>query len=363
MSLTANALAVERASLCYGNFRALKDVTFSAGQGQLVTLLGPSGCGKTTLLKAIAGFIPLDSGRIEIGGQDMQDVPPEKRDTAMCFQSYALFPHLSVADNIGFGLRQRRLKAGDVAVRVSAVAEQVGLSLQLSKLPGQLSGGQQQRVALARAMAVRPGIMLFDEPLSNLDAKLRDHVRMEIRSLQREHGFTAVYVTHDQSEALAMSDLVIVMRDGVIEQMGRPEDIYRHPVNRFVADFIGTANIMPVTVLKGDRETGEYLVTCPLGQAMIRSATPPIGNHVYACWRPEDAALASPGSGSANRFTFKVSSRTFLGNLCDLQVSSLNEANVSFRIQTHGLTPVSEGQTVDVVIPPDAIRFLGEAAQ
>jgi len=209
-------------------------------------------------------------------------------------------------------------------------------------------------------MAVRPGIMLFDEPLSNLDAKLRDHVRMEIRSLQREHGFTAVYVTHDQAEALAMSDLVIVMRDGVIEQMGRPEDIYRHPVNRFVADFIGTANIMPVKVLRGDQERGEYHVTSPLGQAVIRSATPPVANHLHACWRPEDAAFTGNVSGSANQFTFKVLSRTFLGSLCDLSVSPLDDETTSFRIQTHGFTPVSEGQTVDVVIPPDAIRFLNE---
>jgi ABC-type Fe3+/spermidine/putrescine transport system ATPase subunit len=356
----ANALAVERASLRYGKFQALKDVTFSASQGQLITLLGPSGCGKTTLLKAIAGFMPLDSGRIDIFGRDMQGVPPEKRDTAMCFQSYALFPHLSVADNIGFGLRQRRLSAAEIATRVSSVAEQVGLSSQLQKLPGQLSGGQQQRVALARAMAVRPGVMLFDEPLSNLDAKLRDHVRMEIRALQREHGFTAVYVTHDQSEALAMSDLVIVMRGGVIEQMGRPEEIYRHPVNRFVADFIGTANIMPVRILSRDQARGEYHVTCPLGQAVIRSATPPVGDHLYACWRPEDTVVATD-SGSDNRFTFKVSARTFLGSLCDLSVSPTEDTSVSYRIQTHGSTPVSEGQTVDVVIPPDAIRFLDEA--
>jgi iron(III) transport system ATP-binding protein len=361
MSVTANALAVERASLRYGKFQVLKDVTFRAGRGQLITLLGPSGCGKTTLLKAIAGFIPLDSGRIDILDRDMQGVPPEKRDTAMCFQSYALFPHLSVADNIGFGLRQRRLKAAEIAQRVSSVAEQVGLSSQLAKLPGQLSGGQQQRVALARAMAVRPGVMLFDEPLSNLDAKLRDHVRMEIRSLQREHGFTAVYVTHDQSEALAMSDLVIVMRAGVIEQIGRPEDIYRHPANRFVADFIGTANIMPVRLLGRDDVAGEYHVSSPLGPAIVRSLTPPVGDHVYACWRPEDAVLAGPGCGGGNHFNFQVASRTFLGSLCDLSVSPIADRSVSYRVQTHGSTPISEGQTVDVVIPPDAIRFLNEA--
>lgn len=361
MTLTANALAVERASLRYGTFQALNEVTFSADEGQLVTLLGPSGCGKTTLLKVIAGFMPLNSGRIAIGGRDMQGVPPEKRDTAMCFQSYALFPHLSVADNIGFGLRQRRMKSSDIASRVAAVAQQVGLSPQLEKLPGQLSGGQQQRVALARAMAVRPGVMLFDEPLSNLDAKLRDHVRLEIRALQHEHGFTAVYVTHDQQEALAMSDLVIVMRDGMIEQMGRPEQIYRHPVNRFVADFVGTANIMPVEVMASDRESGRYEVSCPFGKAVIHSATPPAGSRIYACWRPEDAILTSAGTEEENRFTFNISARTFLGSLCDLALSPRDgAAGASFRVQTHGFASVSEGQTVDAVIPPDAIHFLEE---
>ncbi|MCJ8510245.1 ABC transporter ATP-binding protein [Rhizobium lemnae] len=361
MTLMANALAVERASLRYGTFQALIDVTFSVGEGQLVTLLGPSGCGKTTLLKAIAGFMPLDSGRIEISGRDMQGVPPEKRDTAMCFQSYALFPHLSVAENIAFGLRQRRIKSSDIASRVAAVAQQVGLSPQLEKLPGQLSGGQQQRVALARAMAVHPGVMLFDEPLSNLDLKLRDHVRIEIRALQREHGFTAVYVTHDQQEALAMSDLVIVMRNGMIEQMGPPEQIYRHPVNRFVADFVGTANIMPVDVLASDQKSGRYEVTCPFGKAIIHSATPPVGSRIYACWRPEDAMLTSEITEEENRFTFDISARTFLGSLCNLALSPRNgAAEAFFRIQTHGFTPVREGQTVDVVIPPDAIRFLEE---
>ena len=363
MAQAANALAVRGASLRYGAFQALDGISFSASQGQLVTLLGPSGCGKTTLLKAIAGFIPLDSGVIEIGGENMQDVPPEKRDTAMCFQSYALFPHLTVADNIGFGLRQRRLASSEIAARVSHVSEQVGLSAQLGKLPGQLSGGQQQRVALARAMAVRPGVMLFDEPLSNLDAKLRDHVRMEIRALQREHGFTAIYVTHDQSEALAMSDLVIVMRSGVIEQMGSPEDIYRNPANRFVADFIGTANIMPVRILDVDRGRGEYRVRSPLGEAVIRSAKPPVSDHVYACWRPEDAQVTPTTADAQNCFQVKVTTRTFLGSQCDFAVTPVNDASSRYRIQTHGFAPIAEGETVGIVIAPDAIRFLGEEVQ
>lgn len=366
MTTDIEALLVEAASLRYGQFQALNQVSFMARKGELVTLLGPSGCGKTTLLKAIAGFIPLDSGRIAIDGKAMGTIPPEKRDTAMCFQSYALFPHLTVADNIGFGLRQKRIATAQIDSRVAAVAAQVALSTQLAKLPGQLSGGQQQRVALARAMAVRPGVMLFDEPLSNLDAKLRDQVRMEIRALQREHGFTAVYVTHDQSEALAMSDLVVVMRAGTIEQMGRPEDIYRHPANRFVADFIGTANIMPVKVLRKDRIAGLYEVACPLGPAIIQSATPPVADHVYACWRPEDAAILSNTAAATapiNRFTLSVTTRTFLGNLSDIAATTLSDDKATVRIQTHGFAPIAEGSTIDVAIAPDSIRFLGEAVE
>lgn len=213
-------LEIEHAVVRFGDFEALKGLSLTAAHGQFVTLLGPSGCGKTTLLKAVAGFIPLSSGRISISEQDVTGVPPERRDTAMCFQSYALFPHLSVAENIVFGLRQKRLAKDEISRRLQLVTEQVSLQAHLAKLPTQLSGGQQQRVALARAMAVRPGVMLFDEPLSNLDAKLRDQVRLQIRQLQRAHGFTAIYVTHDQSEALAMSDFVVVMNAGAIEQMG-----------------------------------------------------------------------------------------------------------------------------------------------
>ncbi len=364
----APALRVEDASLRYDRYQALNAVSFSARKGELVTLLGPSGCGKTTLLRAIAGFIPLDGGRVEIGGQDMAGIPPERRDTAMCFQSYALFPHLTVSDNIGFGLRQKRLSSADMTARIEEVAAQVRLSAQLERLPAQLSGGQQQRVALARAMAVRPGVMLFDEPLSNLDAKLRDQVRGEVRALQRAQGFTAVYVTHDQAEALAMSDLVVVMRAGVVEQMGAPEDIYRRPANRFVADFIGTANIMAAKVIGEDRVNGLYKVETPLGEATVRSDTPPVAPHVYLCWRPEDIRIVAEtdaGSARENTYRLQVRSRTYLGNLVDLDVGRAEGQGESWRIQTHGhaqsASAVSQGDTVAIEIAPERFHFLNEA--
>lgn len=354
-------LEIVDAHVRFGAYEALKGVSLTAKHGQFVTLLGPSGCGKTTLLKVVAGFIALTSGEIRIAGKDMARVPPERRDTAMCFQSYALFPHLSVSENIVFGLRQKRAAVEEIRTRLASVAAQVSLESQLEKLPGQLSGGQQQRVALARALAVRPGVMLFDEPLSNLDAKLRDQVRLEIRQLQRAHGFTAIYVTHDQSEALAMSDLVVVMNAGAIEQVGTPRDVYYRPVNRFVADFIGTANIVPAQVVGQDGGKGEYHITTPLGSALVRAEEAPVANKVYVCWRPEDAVLVGDDMQDDNVFVLTVRSRTFLGNITDVGVGAADGSGPTFRIQTLGYADLAEGQTYRFRIAPDKIRLLREA--
>ena len=249
-SLAAKGIAVR-----FGAIEALKDINIDVAAGSFVTLLGPSGCGKTTLLNVISGFLKPSQGQILMNGQDVTDLRPEERDTAMCFQSYALFPHLSVAENIAFGPRQAKTAKDEVQSRVDGLLEQMGLSVHRGKLPNELSGGQQQRVALARALAVEPGIVLFDEPLSNLDAKLRDQVRTEIRALQKSVGFTAVYVTHDQAEALAMSDTVFLLNKGVIEQSGTPRDIYFNPRTPFVADFIGAANIHKGEMRGGEMET------------------------------------------------------------------------------------------------------------
>jgi ABC-type Fe3+/spermidine/putrescine transport system ATPase subunit len=358
-----SVLDISNAKVRFGTYEALKGISFAVQQGQLVTLLGPSGCGKTTLLRAIAGFIELDEGRIKIDGDDMTSVPPERRNTAMCFQSYALFPHLSVTENIAFGPRQKRLPKGEIDRRVSESSAQVSLDTQLNKLPSQLSGGQQQRVALARSLAVRPGVILFDEPLSNLDARLRDQVRFEIRQLQKTHGFTAIYVTHDQSEALAMSDLVVVMNAGRIEQSGTPHEVYYRPVNRFVADFVGTANIMPVHVTGKDEATGNYRATSPLGATLIASDTPPVADNVYAFWRPEDAISRASDQSGDNVYSLEVRARSFLGNLTDLAVGVAGHTETPYRIQVLGQSELDEGVTGQFYIPPEKVRFLKEAVE
>ena len=358
-----SVLDISNAKIRFGSYEALKGISFAVQQGQLVTLLGPSGCGKTTLLRAIAGFIDLDEGRIIIDGDDTTGVPPERRNTAMCFQSYALFPHLTVSENIAFGPRQKRSPKAEIDKRVAESSAQVSLDTQLNKLPGQLSGGQQQRVALARALAVRPGVILFDEPLSNLDARLRDQVRFEIRQLQKAHGFTAIYVTHDQSEALAMSDLVVVMNAGRIEQSGTPHDVYYHPVNRFVADFVGTANIMPVRVTGRDEASGHYRVTSPLGATLIASDAAPVSDNVYAFWRPEDAVSCAGDLTGPNIYELEVRARSFLGNLTDLAVGVARNAEASFRIQMLGQSKIEDGTSGQFYIPPEKIRFLKEAVE
>jgi iron(III) transport system ATP-binding protein len=228
---------------------AVDDVSLEVEKGALVTLLGPSGCGKTTLLRMIAGFEEPTSGRIYFGDRRVDELAPNVRDTAMVFQSYAIFPHLNVYENVAFGLRMHGVRAAELAERVGQVLELVGLTTMAKRAPSQLSGGQQQRVALARCIVMQPKLLLFDEPLSNLDAKLREQMRVEIRDLQQRLGITSVYVTHDQIEAMAMSDVVVVMNAGRVEQVGSPREIYARPVSRFVADFIGDANFLPGVLL------------------------------------------------------------------------------------------------------------------
>ncbi|CAG9000082.1 MAG: Spermidine/putrescine import ATP-binding protein PotA [Candidatus Celerinatantimonas neptuna] len=353
-----SAVNIVDVKVCFGSFEALRGISLNIESGEFITLLGPSGCGKTTLLKAIAGFIPLTSGQIHIAHQDVTGLPPEKRDTAMCFQSYALFPHLSVAENILFGPRQKGQNRKEMAPLLDQTARQLALSEQLDKHPGNLSGGQQQRVALARALAIRPGIVLFDEPLSNLDAKLRDSVRFEIRQLQRQYGFTAIYVTHDQSEALAMSDKVVVLSGGTIQQIGTPSEIYHQPINRFVADFVGTANILSARLL-GRVEPNRYRIKTPIGELLIESQSEPKSDQIDICWRPESARF---GQEDCNNIPVRVRQWTFLGNLTDVFVSSDAAPDAVIRVQLLGEHSFTQDQALSMHIPVSQLKLLQGAA-
>ena len=276
------------------DFYAVKDTSLVIEPGSFVTLLGPSGCGKTTTLRMIAGFESPDEGEIYLGEEPINELTPNKRDTAMVFQSYALLPHYNVFDNVAYGLKLRKLPKEEIHKRVMDILHLVELDGMEGRMTNQLSGGQQQRVALARALVIEPSVLLFDEPLSNLDAKLRVSMRTEIRRIQQEVGITAIYVTHDQSEAMALSDNIIVMDKGVVAQMGTPQEIYYHPVNEFVADFIGEANFLRGTMT--GRDDGG--VTLAVGGSSVRVAGRDgmeIGKEYTVVLRPEAAKLADEG--------------------------------------------------------------------
>ncbi|MBR3334103.1 MAG: ABC transporter ATP-binding protein [Clostridia bacterium] len=288
------------------DFYAVHDVSLDIEPGSFVTLLGPSGCGKTTTLRMIAGFESPDEGEIYLGGEAINELTPNKRDTAMVFQSYALFPHYNVFDNVAYGLRLRKVPKAEITERVTSILKLVELSGMEQRMTNQLSGGQQQRVALARALVVEPGVLLFDEPLSNLDAKLRVQMRTEIRRIQQALGITAIYVTHDQSEAMAISDNIILMKGGVIAQMGSPTEIYYHPNSEFVADFIGECNFLPCTIT--GRE-GEDVVADVYGHPVkVRSNHLEVGGAEIVL-RPEAVEIADQG-----QLPCKVELSCFMGS-------------------------------------------------
>ncbi len=277
------------------DFYAVNDVTLNIEPGSFVTLLGPSGCGKTTTLRMIAGFESPDAGEIYLGSEPINELTPNKRDTAMVFQSYALFPHYNVYDNVAYGLKLRKVPKQEMKERIERILDLVELSGMESRMTNQLSGGQQQRVALARAMVVEPSVLLFDEPLSNLDAKLRVSMRTEIRRIQQTLGITAVYVTHDQAEAMAISDNIIVMNKGVVAQMGSPTEIYHHPKNEFVADFIGEVNFLTGDIV---RVSGGKCTLSIAGHE-VEVDNPeqfPVGKTCRVVLRPEAGMLADSGA-------------------------------------------------------------------
>ncbi len=302
----------------FGAFTALEGVDLEIEQGEFVCFLGPSGCGKTTLLRIIAGLETQSAGTLWQAGRDISRLPPAGRDYGIVFQSYALFPNLSVADNVGYGLVNRKMPKAQLRERVAELVKLVGLPGSEGKFPAQLSGGQQQRIALARALATKPGLLLLDEPLSALDAIVRVHLRQEIRSLQRSLRVTTVMVTHDQEEALAVADRIVVMNQGAIEQIGTPMQIYRDPATPFVADFVGRINVLPALLEPGGRvRIGARSFDCPHGRAASSA-----GSAVKIYLRPEDVLARPIAEGDANVFDAQIDKIEFLGSYCLVRVSS-----------------------------------------
>lgn len=316
---------------------AVEDVSLEIKEGEMVTFLGPSGCGKTTTLRIVSGFETPDSGSVRIGGQEVNHLPPNKRDTSMVFQSYAIFPHLSVGQNIGFGLELRGKKPAEVKAEVTKIMEVMNLTNLYNRRPDQLSGGQQQRVALARAIINRPKVLLFDEPLSNLDAKLREQMRVEIRRIQQTFGITSIYVTHDQAEAMTVSDRIVVMNKGRVKQVGTPFQIYSRPENHFVADFIGRVNAIGCTVEAV--EEGRIRVGYPGGTKTLtsHSGTFAPGQAALTVVRPESLRLSRSGSGL---FHGTVDKRVYLGPTAEY-VITVKELAATIQAVTHN--PVEEG--------------------
>jgi iron(III) transport system ATP-binding protein len=344
----------------FGPTAAVDSVHLAVPAGALWFLLGPSGCGKTTLLRMVAGFVMPDAGRIRFDEQDLTFVPPYQRDTGMVFQSYALWPHMTIADNVGFGLDVRHITGRERAARVDQALALVQMAELKDRKPNQLSGGQQQRIALARALAIRPKCLLLDEPLSNLDAKLRLEMRSEIRRIVKEIGITAIYVTHDQKEALSMADHIAVMKAGRIQQTGTPAELYRHPANRFVADFIGETNFLKATVESTSGNT--VTVRTPVGTLQaalpqIQNSEFRIQNSVLAAFRPEAVTLAAAGTATPNTFAGRRIATTYLGEMAE----HLIELADGTRIKAFELNPSatqSPDNLVALHIPPENLMLV-----
>ena len=333
-------------------FYAVKDTDLYIEPGSFVTLLGPSGCGKTTTLRMIAGFESPDEGEIYLGNEPINELTPNKRDTAMVFQSYALLPHYNIFDNVAYGLKIRKVPKDEIRRRVTDILALVGLEGMESRMTNQLSGGQQQRVALARALVIEPSVLLFDEPLSNLDAKLRVTMRTEIRRIQQEVGITAVYVTHDQSEAMALSDNIIIMNKGVVAQMGTPQEIYYHPVNEFVADFIGEANFLRGEMLRREKDMAVLNVEGSELQVPARDDMK-AGEQYTLVLRPEAAHLEDAGG-----LPCKVVLSCFMGSYQNYHVMV---GNTLVKLEEHN--PKNKriyqvGESCSLVFEPESVHVL-----
>ncbi len=341
----------------YGAVTAVDGISLDIAEGEFIVLLGPSGCGKTTTLRCVAGLEDVSGGEIIMGDRVVSSpglsLPPEKREIGMVFQSYAIWPHMTVAENIAFGLKLKKLARSDIAGRVERALALVGLEKYGDRGASQLSGGQQQRVALARAIVLEPGVLLFDEPLSNLDAKLREKMRFEVRQLQKRLGITSIYVTHDQQEAMVIADRVVLMNEGRIDQIGNPIEIYERPASRFGAEFIGLANIVEAKVVRNGTSTrvrlqgGVELESNQTGYALDQ--------HVDVMCRPENLRVSPQPIEGSNVFPAKIQSTYFLGNIADVYVAA---GPLQLRGQLSPPEMWAEGKDVWVQVPPDRVVLL-----
>ena len=349
--MTEAAVELRNVTLSYGNFTAVKDVSLSIAKGTFVTLLGPSGCGKTTILRSLAGLVAPTSGDIHIAGRKVNDVPIHKRNIGLVFQNYALFPHKTIFDNLAFGLKYRDVAKAQIASRVSQVLDIVRLPGVEKKVPSELSGGQQQRIALARAIVIEPDVLLLDEPLSALDANLREEMRAEIKNIQREVGITTIFVTHDQEEALAMSDRIVVMNHGVVEQSGTPEDVYNAPASLFVASFLGQSNLVGGVVRSVAK--GDAMIDLDEGQNAVVEAPKGVasGDKVTLVLRAQKIQVEGPAkSKKSNHIEGKVLSTSYLGSTVSYIISA-------GKLRLNAITPIS-GQIFREGDPVSA-RFSG----
>ena len=352
----AAALEIVGVRKDFESFSALRDIHLRVNPGEMLCFLGPSGCGKTTLLRIIAGLETQTAGQILQAGRDISWLPSDRRDYGIVFQSYALFPNLTIADNVGYGLVNSRAKRSEIKARVEELLKLVGLPTSGPKYPSQLSGGQQQRVALARALATRPGLLLLDEPLSALDAIERVRLRGEIRRLQKQVGITTIMVTHDQEEALSMADRIVVMNHGAIEQVGTPMEVYERPATPFVADFVGKVNVLRAQALGGNRfRVGEIDLQCDACEAAFAP-----GEAVNLYMRPEDRVAEHLLPDTPNRLRVRVTKVEFLGGLCVAEVTAdalCGQAlGLNFSLnQLHDLD-IREGNHLDIALRANRIR-------
>ena len=343
---SAAEVRLEDLSRHYGSTRALDGLNLTIRAGELVALLGPSGCGKTTALRLVAGLEDADAGRVVVDGRDVTLQPASHRDTGMVFQAYSLFPHMTAHENVAFGLRMRKVGSDERRRRAGEMLELVGLSEVAGRYAHQLSGGQQQRVALARALAIQPQVLLLDEPLSALDAKVRAQLRDEIRRIQLEVGITTLFVTHDQEEALAIADRVGVMKEGRIEQLGPPTEIYSRPATSFVAEFVGLSNRLAGTV------SGSTVTVRGRDLPLVDLSTPP--GPATALVRPEAVTLASSSTDESGPLTGTVIAVTFLGATSRITVD-LGDTTILAQLPTSDATALSAGSRVTLAIRPDPV--------